>query len=298
MQNWFYQGTKWIGNGISDFLLNLTETIYSGLLYIMTEMINLICKLPLISSFPELHPIWKFMTYGSLSLIGLIIVYIAVKNLIGSTGNIVKVVEMKLVMGRMIYALIFIVLSPLIINWNIMFNNILIEALVSRFSVKDALTLMCTGSIVGNLVAMTLILVQMYLIIKVIIGYWLRLGELLLMYVAGPAIYTAWINPAWGGYLSEWWKRITTLIYTNFFQVLILAIYGKVVFRFFTAGTVSGICLGISLLILMTNVPSFFSKFMAVDNAPRIMSGMAKKITKGSRKINLIKSKLTPKPNV
>ncbi|MFW6015060.1 MAG: conjugal transfer protein TrbL family protein, partial [bacterium] len=106
-----------------------------------------------------------------------------------------------------------------------------------------------------------------------------------------------WINPNWGGYLSEWIRRSSSLIFTQFIQVLILALYSKLVHRFFISGSISSLCLAAAFLILMTNVPSLLQRFIAPDSSGAIMAKTYRSITNKPKQYNSIKSNIKSKFN-
>lgn len=288
-------------NIIWEFLAQLSLSVYDGLVYLMREMIKLITHFPTIRDIPEIKTIWIFMMLLSFSCIGLIIVWLATKNFI-SLGNIIKTVEMKVVFGRLLYALIFVGVSLIFIDWLITFNNLLVDILVMRFDVLRPLNYISSQFFGANLAAAALIIFQMYLSIKIMIGYWLRVAEVNLMAITSPAMYTLWINPSWGGFLNSWLQRLVALIFTQFVQVLILVLYGMVIYKFFEKGTISSLCLAAAFLMLMNNVPTFINRFMVPDNSVQIMqktwnkiTGTPEKVKTAAGKINKVRQKLYSK---
>lgn len=286
------------GKSINDFLYQLSDSVYNGLIFLMQEMVKLLRKFPLISDTPEIYDVWKIMLYISCTFISFIIVYLAFKN-ICSISNITKSIEMKVVFGRLLYTLALIIGSLTFVDWLITFNNLLVDFFMETFDVQNSLQYMASDNITSNLVAACLIIYQMYLALKIMIGFWMRVAELNLMVVVSPIIFVLWINPNWNSYLPEWTRRIVSLIFTQFIQVLLMVLYGKMVYRFYESGSISSLCLAAAFLILMTNTPSFFDRFVAKDNAAKIVTQTGKSIFNKSRsaanKINSIKKKVFSK---
>lgn len=292
--DWIQQLLASAGEKIQTFFFRLSENIYNGLMFLMQEMIKLIREVPLIKDTPEIRDIWLMMLYISCSFITLIIVYLAFKNMC-SIGDITRTIEMKNIFGRLIYTLVLILGSLTFVDWLITFNNLLVDFLMNTFKVEESMQYLSSDNFISNLVAAALIIYQMYLAIKIMIGYWLRIAELNLMVVASPVVFVLWINPNWGSYLSEWVRRIVSLIFSNFIQVLLMVLYSKMVLRFFNTGTISSLCLAAAFLILMNNTPTFFDRFVSKDNSAQIVSKTFKNITNKSKssmqKVNNIRKR-------
>jgi uncharacterized membrane protein YphA (DoxX/SURF4 family) len=286
---------SWLGTQITAG----ANAVYSGLVWAMEEMVKLISVFPTMKSMPEVYTIWNFMTILSISCIAVILLYLGIKSLSSSSGNsnLGRSVELKMILPRIFCAGIFIILTIPFVDILINFNNVLIEILSVKFNVIKALQYISAPTFLGNLVAIILIFFQMYMAIKIMIGYWLRVAEVVLMVVVSPAIFTLWINPNWGGYIKEWISRLVTLIFTQFIQILIMVIYGQIIYRFFYTASISSICLAASLLILMNNVPQFLTRFMAKDNSLQIIQNTYRKIRNTTHKVSTIKNKISGKLN-
>ena len=258
-------------NFIWEFLKQLSDSIYGAMTYSMQEMIKLIVKFPSVRDMPEMYIIWKYMLFLSLTCIPIIFIYCGSKNLFAFNGNIIRNIELKSLLTRLCYMLVLILGSLPFIDWMVILNNTLIEVLMIRFD-KATFQHMTAPSVTGNLLATILIIYQIYLVFKIIIGYWLRVAELNLMAVISPMVFTMWINPNWGSYLGAWTGRIYNLIFTQFIQVLILVIYGQTLYKFYETGTIPSLCLSIATLMLMNNVPAFFQLFVGRDNSGYILA--------------------------
>jgi hypothetical protein len=270
---WFSDPSINQKNFLWEFLQQLSDSVYGALMYLMQEMVKLITVFPSVRQMPELYTIWKYMLFLSLTCIPLMFILCGSRNLFSLNGNIIRQIELKSLLTRLCYMLVLILGSLPFIDWMVILNNTLIEVLVVRFNVHSTFAHHVTApTLSGNFIATALIIYQMYLAIKIIIGYWLRVAELNLMAVVSPAVFTMWINPGWGSYLGAWTSRIYVLIFTQFVQVLILIIYGQTLYRFYETGTVPSLCLSIATLILMNNVPAFFQLFAGRDNAGHILN--------------------------
>ena len=278
--------------GIVDLVTGLfnliVDGVYTVLVWLITEMISLISKFPLLSEVPELYEIWQLMSYTSFTCIGLIIVYLATKK-IGSAASAANNIQMQVIFSRVIYAGIFVAGSRLFIDLLIQLNNILVEVFVIRFDIKASFQNMKLDDLVSNIVITALIGYQIYLAIKIMIGYWLRVAEVFLIYVVSPAFYVLWVNPSWGGFLSSWIQRLVTLVFSQFIQIIIMIIYSKLIVRFFVSGSISNVCLATAFLILMHNTPTWLQRHLAPDSSVKIMSKTFNKTKKVGSKV---KSKL------
>ncbi len=293
-----------IKEALFDFLYTIIERFYQGSVLVISEMVKLITKFPLIKETSEIYDIWLFLVYLSTTCIALIFIYLSAKNImnIGYNYNFIRTVELKQVFTRMLYMIVFIIGSLPFIDYLILFNNTLIDALSQRFDVMNAVDMISASQgLLGNFIASALIIYQIYLVVKIMIGYWLRVAEVNLMAVVSPVMMVLWINPNWGGYLSTWLTRLVTLIFTQFTQVLILVLYAKLAHRFFTEGTIKNLCLAISFLILMTNTPVILQRFICHDNTGVVMvktyNNVKRTISKTASLKDSLKNKLSKLKN-
>lgn len=279
-----------ITDGIVDAALTffnlVIDNIYSALVWLMQEMLKLISKFPYMVDVPEIYTVWKLMTCISLACVGLIVVYMAFESFAGS-ASAMKSLELKNLIGRIMYAVIFIACSRIFIDFLIKINNTLVEIFILKFDIAGSFNHIKTDNFIGNIVAAALIAYQMYLAIKIMIGYWIRVAEVFLMYVASPAMCILWIK--WQSHLGNWISRLSTLIFTQFTQILIMVLYSKLIYRFFEAGSISNLCLAAACLILMTNTPGWLQQFIAPNNSFDIMH---KTYSQVKGKVNPIKNKI------
>lgn len=265
----------------------LANWIYESLVSVVQWMFGMITKFPNLEMVPGLHDIWKYVTAISLIGIAMVIVYIGAK-LFTTSGDTGSKLNLKTVIGRFIYAACMISLVKPVIDLLIIFNNTLVDAFIVKFNVLNAistLTILDVSSIT-SFIAIGLMIYQIYLAAKITIGYWVRVAEVFLMYVASPIMITLWINPNWGAHLSSWLNRLINLIFTQFAQILILTLYSMLMMTFFTSGSFSSLFLGVACFILMNDIPSWLEKYIGADNSAKIMKNTYAKVkhTSGSIK--------------
>jgi hypothetical protein len=269
---------NWLGeylnsnNFIWEFISQLCSSLYSGWTYVMQEMIKLLVAFPLIREISGVHAVWKMILLTSLTCVALIFVYVAAKNLFSVGNSFIRHTEMKVVFARMIYMMVFIMGSLPFIDWMIIFNNTLIGAIISKFGVAQFITDNPNKTFAGDLIASLLAIYQIYLAVKIIVGYWFRVAETNLMVAVSPIMFTLWMNPSWGGYLGIWLSRLMVLVFTQFVQVLILVLYNQMFVGFLGAGTLSSLALAVATLMLMDKVPDIFKQFSGGQNGVDIMA--------------------------
>ena len=265
--------------------------IYENLTSTLKMMYSLITKFPNISEMTELNTIWQFVTLISVGCIGLVIVYLGFKMFVSaSSANKINIVT---IFERLVYSSCFIAVNRLLIDLIIDFNNTLVDVFVKKFDLINLLNPDVYISEWVGLVAVGLAIFQLFLSVKIMIGYFLRVAEVTLMYVTTPIMCTLWINPNWSGHLNTWINRLVSLIFTQFAQVIILIIYSQLIFGFFESISIFNICLGSAFLILMNNMPSWIEKYISPDNSGKIMVNTCKSVFKKCKvtKNSLNKSK-------
>ena len=265
--------------------------IYENLTFTLKMMYSLITKFPKISEMTELNTIWQFVTLISVGCIGLVIVYLGFKMFVSvSSANKINIVT---IFERLVYSSCFIAVNRLLIDLIIDFNNTLVDVFVNKFDLINLLNPDVYISEWVGLVAVGLAIFQLFLSVKIMIGYFLRVAEVTLMYVTTPIMCTLWINPNWSGHLNTWINRLVSLIFTQFAQVIILIIYSQLIFGFFESISIFNICLGSAFLILMNNMPSWIEKYISPDNSGKIMVNTCKSVFKKGKvtKNSLNKSK-------
>ena len=252
--------------------------IYENLTFTLKMMYSLITKFPKISEMTELNTIWQFVTLISVGCIGLVIVYLGFKMFVSaSSANKINIVT---IFERLVYSSCFIAVNRLLIDLIIDFNNTLVDVFVKKFDLINLLNPDVYISEWVGLVAVGLAIFQLFLSVKIMIGYFLRVAEVTLMYVTTPIMCTLWINPNWSGHLNTWINRLVSLIFTQFAQVIILIIYSQLIFGFFESISIFNICLGSAFLILMNNMPSWIEKYISPDNSGKIMVNTCKSVFK------------------
>ena len=252
--------------------------IYENLTSTLKMMYSLITKFPNISEMTELNTIWQFVTLISVGCIGLVIVYLGFKMFVSaSSANKINIVT---IFERLVYSSCFIAINRLLIDLIIDFNNTLVDVFVKKFDLINLLNPDVYISEWVGLVAVGLAIFQLFLSVKIMIGYFLRVAEVTLMYVTTPIMCTLWINPNWSGHLNTWINRLVSLIFTQFAQVIILIIYSQLIFGFFESISIFNICLGSAFLILMNNMPSWIEKYISPDNSGKIMVNTCKSVFK------------------
>lgn len=249
----------------------------------LQELFDFVLYTPTIAEDPIILKLWTIIRIISFSLIGMMFVWEAFKKIL-SIDNIVSAVEFKTMMTRLIYGLILTVFSLDIIDLMINFNQALIETVKTNFTIKISQELTING-VFGFIMVLALMLVQMVLAIKLILQYWMRIAEIWLMAILGPIVYVLWINPNWGGYLRQWFSRLTSTIGTTLIWAILFAIYSAMVSLVATTGMLAGfptlgpiaaMCLSIALLLTMHQAPSFLRGFMqSQQSAVDIMKSTA-----------------------
>lgn len=281
-----------------DWLTSLLGTfanwIYESLVVIIQKMFSTITKFPDLETVPGLHDIWKYVTAISLIGIVMIIVYIGAKMLT-TTCDAGSKLNLKTVMGRLIYATCMITLVKPSIDLLIIFNNTLVDAFIVKFNVLNSISSLTSLDIgiLTSFIVIGLMVYQIYLACKITIGYWVRVAEVFLMYVASPIMITLWINPNWGSHLSAWLNRLISLIFTQFSQILILTLYSMLTVTFFTSGSISSLFLGVACFILMNDAPSWLEKYIGADNSAKVIRNTYFKAKKTSGSIKRAFGKLS-----
>lgn len=272
----------WNSTSVTGLFDSFRQTIAE----VLMELINTLMKFPLVSQIPGIMEIWKFVAILSMACIGIIYIIPSIRNLISIDDSIIKRMELKKMIPRTLYSFVLMYLSPMYIDLLIEFSNLLVSTIASNFPFTEFIS-GSIGSLKLSLISIIIMIVQLFFIVKTIIGYWLRVTETLFLTVASPALFTMWINPAWGGYISSWHSRLISLIFTSVAQALTLAIYGKVLGASLASTSLSGLCLSIAVLLLLDNIPHVFSQFICQDNSAQVVSkakSKIKSVTKTIRK--------------
>lgn len=264
---------------VKEMLLSLAGDLEELSNRFLDELINFVLYTPTVSEDPIILKLWTIVRLISFSLIGMIFVWEAFKKFF-SADNIMANVEFKTMLVRMIYGLILAVFSLDIIDLMINFNQAIIETIKINFTIELSQQLTIT-TVFGFVMTFALLIVQIVLALKLILQYWMRIAEIWLMAIIGPALYVLWINPNWGGYLKQWVSRLISTIGTTLIWAILFAIYSAMVslvastgmlVGFPTLGPIAGICLSVALLLTMHQTPGFLRSFMNThDSALDIM---------------------------
>lgn len=262
------------------------EKIIENLNTIITEMLGSITKMPTISSIKGIMPIYDYVKCISFGCMGAVVCYKGIKMLFSPDEIDNK--EGRTLLGRIAYSTAFSIMSIKFIDIMIEFANTLIKVLISRFSISTLIPHM-KGT--GILLAVLLLLVELFASVKILISFWMRMAELVFSGVISPVIFVLYINKEWAGFLKGWWKRIAILIFTQVAQVLLLIVYSIMINGLILSGSFNSICLAIATLFLVDKTPRVVSGLMdtqnnvhtatrTIKNAKSTISGTKKVITK------------------
>lgn len=244
------------------------EQIQSGANIFLKEMLDFVLYTPTLANDPIIEKLWNIVRTISFSLIGLMFVWEGFKK--GVSSDLIRTVEFKQMFVRMIYGLVLSVFSLDLIDIIIRFNEALVTTMKDNFTIQLDSGLQSTG-VFSSIMILALLVVQVVIGIRLILQYWMRIAELWFMAIIGPIMYTLWINPNWSGYLGQWFRRLTSTVFTTFAWSIIIAIYSAMISMiasagmmvgFPTLGPIAGMCLSIALLLVMVETPSFLRQFI------------------------------------
>ena len=143
----------------------------------------------------------------------------------------------------------------------------------------------------GLILAIALLCVELFVSLKILIGFWMRMSELVFLGVISPVVFVLYINKEWGNFLKSWWKRIAAITFTQVAQVALLIIYSAMVNGLVLSGTFNGICLSIATLFLVDGVPKLISNLIDSDTGVKTAARTVKRLTtRGKRLSGYIKS--------
>lgn len=275
LSDWIKENWEYFLDHLSEAFHMLVDSLQTGANGFLSEMLSFVLQTPFVAANPIILQIWSTVRIISFAIIGLMFVWEAFKKVI-SSDNVIRHVEFKEMFVRMIYGIILAVFSLDIIDLMIGFNNALVDTVKGAFPIVIN-NVISTNGVFSFVMVLALIVVQVVLGVKLIIQYWMRIAEIWLMAVLGPLMYTLWINPKWGGYLSKWVDRLISNIFTTFVWALIIALYSGMVSAvasagmlvgFPTLGPIAGICLSIALLLVMIETPEFLRSYMSAGKNP------------------------------
>lgn len=251
---------------IWKFIYEMIAKLYDYLVLAMVFMVNKLMSFPLLTQIPEIRDIWKWMLLLSVMFIPLIFIWLCLKKLAGGDR---WDTDLKKTIVRIFYMFGFILLTFPFVDWLVIFNNTIISALVNKYDIKNNLAIN-NAPILNDLVAGVLIIIQLYFVGKIVLGYYLRILEVNFAVIVSPALYVLWINQGWSGYIGQWITRIVTLIFSQFVQVLILVLYSQMFHKFINNGSWDNLFLALAALVTMDKVPAIVQHFVAHDSTPQI----------------------------
>lgn len=250
------------------------DKVVESLNTIITDTLEAITTMPTISSIKGIMPIYDYVKCISFGCMGAVVCYRGVKMLFSLDEIDNK--EGRTLLGRIAYSTAFSMMSIKFIDIMIEFANTLIKILVSRFSISTLIPQM-KGK--GILLALLLLLVELFVSVKILISFWMRMAELVFSGVISPVIFVLYINKEWSGFLKSWWKRVTILVFTQVAQVLLLIVYSAMINGLILSGSFNSICLAIATLFLVDKTPRVLSGLMDTQNNVRTASRTVRNTT-------------------
>lgn len=244
------------------------DKIIENLNSIVNDMLGAITHMPKISTIPGISSVHKTVSLVSFSCVSCLVCYKGIKMLFSPSD--IENYEGRALLGRMAYSMAFSTMSLKLIDIMIDLGNTMINILIKNNTLSTLIPKI-KGS--GLLVAILLLLVELFVSIKILIEFWMRMAELVFSGVISPAIFVLWINKEWAGFLRNWWRRIAILIFTQVAQVLLLIIYSKMINGLVLAANFNSICLAIATLFLIDKTPKVLSGF--IDNSNNVHSAIS-----------------------
>jgi hypothetical protein len=214
-----------------------------------------IIKMPYLKDITTITPLYDIVRILSLSGVSLVIGYKGLKMLLSEDE--MDRLEGKRTFSRLIYSLIFSILSLKYIDGMIFLNNTTSSVITSKHSI----TPFSTGKETGLLLPLLFFICEGVILLKVSVGFWMRMAELVLAGIISPIIFTLSINKEWSGYLKNWSKRTATLVFSQTTTVLILILFSMIMEGLMLSGTFAGGCLSIATLLMMDRGPEILQKF-------------------------------------
>jgi hypothetical protein len=257
-----------IGEKLGEWFYYIADQIQIGSNAFIKEILDFVLYTPDIAGDEIVVTIWNIVRVISFALIGMMFVWEGFKK--GISTDVLKTIEFKQMLIRMIYGIVLSVFSLDIIDILIGFNNTLVQTVKDNFVIHFQTEFTKVGFF-GTLVTIVILVVQMVIGIKLLLQYWMRIAEIWFMAVVSPIMYTLWINPSWSGYLNQWFSRLSSTIFTTVAWAILIAIYSSLVSMvsystilvgYPTLGPIAGMCLSIALLLVMIEVPDFLRGFM------------------------------------
>ena len=245
------------GDNTGEFTEKILNSLSDKLDKVSNELLTSVTHMPHLSDLPEMMPVYNYIKYISLSLTGCIVGYKGLKLLF--SNDEIDRMQSKKVFSRLGYSFMLSGLSLKFIDLLITANNCISNLVLSNFEIGS---LTFTTSTTGIVIPVVIFTIQAISILKILIGFWMRMAELVFAGIISPAMFTCWINNEWAGYLKNWMKRVSTLVFTQVTLVLILVIYTMMLKGWCLSNTINGACLSMATLLLL-------------DKGPKILQGFA-----------------------
>lgn len=237
------------------------DKIIDNLNGIMQDVLSSLTHMPPLSSIDGIMPVYRLVRTISFSCLGIIVCYKGIKMLFSPDEIDNK--EGRTLLSRMIYSAAFSTLSIKFIDVMIEFCNTLIKVMIANFSISSLIPKM-KGA--GLILALLLLLVELFVSVKILISFWMRMAELVFSGVISPVVFVLYINKEWSSYLKNWWKRVSVLVFTQVAQVALLIVYSVMINGLILNGTFNGICLAIATLFLVDKTPKILTGLMDTQN--------------------------------
>jgi hypothetical protein len=250
---------KGLVNGIDEYLhnigYNVVEKFTGSLNEVMQEMMKYIVQMPYLKDIATITPLYDMVKVISLSGVSLVVGYKGLKMLLSEDE--MDRMEGKRTFSRLVYSLIFSMLSLKYIDGMIFLNNTASSAITSKHSI----TPFSTGKETGLLLPLLFFVGEGVILLKVSVGFWMRMAELVFAGIISPIMFTLSINKEWSGYLKNWSKRTATLVFSQTTTVLILILFSMMMEGLMLSGTFAGGCLSVATLLMMDRGPEVLQRF-------------------------------------
>lgn len=224
---------------------------------IMKIMLDTITRMPLLSSLHTMMKAYYIVLIISVSCISCIFAYKGIKMLF-SIDEFDKI-EGKQIFSRLIYSIMLEILSLRYIDALIIFNNLIISFMVAKLPILPLIS--DIDNSYGALLPIVMLLIELAIAVKILIGFWMRMAELVFAGITSPILFTLWINNEWAGFLKNWNRRIVVLIFTQSTQIILLIIYTLMLDGWALSGTFNGICLAVATLFSLDRAPKILQLF-------------------------------------
>jgi hypothetical protein len=255
-----------------DMAVNLNQMISTQIDKVTKNILDVITNMPLISSLNEMKIIYWVVLGISVSCISCIFAYKGIK-LLFSLDEMNRS-EGKRIFSRLIYSLILEMLSLKYIDALIIFNNLIMGFMISKTNNLSIASVM--NDEYGFFLPLILLLIELGILVKILIGFWMRMAELVFAAIVSPVMFTLWINNEWSGFLRNWNRRVIVLTFTQSAQVLLLIIYTLMLNGWTKYGTFNSICLTVAALFSIDRAPKILQVFSGDSSYDQVKSTVQK----------------------